>query len=414
MGITNTLNLIKMKKQFLIILAFAGILAFTSSCHFGAKYKALIVTGQNNHNWKASSPILKQVLEETELFSADIATSPENKADMSSFAPNFSKYDVVVLDYNGAAWPEATQKAFEKYVSNGGGVVSFHAADNSFPEWKEYNKMIGLGGWGGRTEKSGPYLYYVGDKMVLDTAAGRGGSHGKNQEFEIRMRNIEHPIVNGLPKRWIHGSDELYNSLRGPAENLEVLATAFSAKNAGGTGRNEPILMTIKYGKGRIFHSTLGHPSATGGPALECAGFIVTFQRGAEWAASGNVTQKVPYDFPNAGSSSLRAGFKQLTLEDDLTKIATYDITKSTKYFVDLQTRIRAEGKTPEAMQGFEKKMISVLQKAEATPEGKRLLIHELSWMGSDLSIPVIQELAKNAALKDEAEFALARLKPTK
>jgi uncharacterized protein len=396
------------------MLAFAGILALTSSCHFGAKYKALIVTGQNNHNWKASSPILKQVLEETELFSADIATSPDNKGDMSTFAPNFSKYDVVVLDYNGAPWPEATQKAFEKYVSNGGGVVSYHAADNSFPEWKEYNKMIGLGGWGGRTEKSGPYLYYVGDKMVLDTAAGRGGSHGKNQEFEIRMRKIDHPIINGLPKYWIHGSDELYNSLRGPAENIEVLATAFSAKNAGGSGRVEPILMTIKYGKGRIFHSTLGHPSASGGPALECAGFIVTFQRGAEWAASGNVTQKVPYDFPNAGSSSLRAGFKQLTLEDDLTKIASYDITKSTKYFVDLQSRIRAEGKTPEAMQGFEKKMISVLQKSEATPEGKRLLIHELSWMGSDLSIPVIQELAKNAALKDEAEFALARLKPTK
>jgi len=396
------------------MLAFAGILALTSSCHFGAKYKALIVTGQNNHNWKASSPILKQVLEETELFSADIATSPDNKGDMSTFAPNFSKYDVVVLDYNGAPWPEATQKAFEKYVSNGGGVVSYHAADNSFPEWKEYNKMIGLGGWGGRTEKSGPYLYYVGDKMVLDTAAGRGGSHGKNQEFEIRMRKIDHPIINGLPKYWIHGSDELYNSLRGPAENIEVLATAFSAKNAGGSGRVEPILMTIKYGKGRIFHSTLGHPSATGGPALECAGFIVTFQRGAEWAASGNVTQKVPYDFPNAGSSSLRAGFKQLTLEDDLNKIASYDITKSTKYFVDLQSRIRAEGKTPEAMQGFEKKMISVLQKAEATPEGKRLLIHELSWMGSELSIPVIQELAKNPALKDEAEFAIARLKPSK
>jgi type 1 glutamine amidotransferase len=414
LGITNTLNLYKMKKQYLIALAFAGILALTSSCHFGAKYKALIVTGQNNHNWKASSPILKQLLEETELFSTDIATSPDNKGDMSTFTPNFSKYDVVVLDYNGAAWPEATQKAFEKYVSNGGGVVSFHAADNSFPEWKEYNKMIGLGGWGGRTEKSGPYLYYVGDKMVLDTAAGRGGSHGKNQEFEIRMRNIDHPIINGLPKRWIHGSDELYNQLRGPAENLEVLATAFSAKNSGGSGRVEPILMTIKYGKGRIFHSTLGHTSATGGPALECAGFIVTFQRGAEWVASGNVTQKVPYDFPNAGSSSLRAGFKQLTLEDDLDKIASYDITKSTKYFVDLQSRIRAEGKTPEAMQGFEKKMIGVLQKPEATPEGKRLLIHELSWMGSELSVPVIQELAKNPALKDEAEFAIARLKPTK
>ena len=233
--------------------------------------------------------------------------------------------------------------------------------------------MIGLGGWGGRTEKDGPYVYYKGDKMVIDTAAGRGGSHGKRREFEVRTRNPEHPITKGLPVRWVHGNDELYSELRGPAKNMEILATAMSPKKPDGTGRNEPMLMTISYGKGRIFHTALGHADQGGGPAMECVGFIVTFQRGAEWAASGKVTQKIPYDFPNAAGVSLRTGFKELTLDDDLAKIATYDITKSTKYFVDLQSRIRTEAKTPEALQKFEKLMIKVLENKDATVDAKKI-----------------------------------------
>jgi type 1 glutamine amidotransferase len=403
-----------MRKQYLLVLVFAGLVALFSACKMGAEYKALIVTGQNNHNWKASSPILKQLLEQTGLFSAEIATSPDNKGDINTFEPNFSKYDVVVIDYNGKSWSEKTQKAFIDYVSNGGGVVIYHAGDNAFPEWKEYNEIIGLGGWGNRSQKDGPYVYYANEKMVIDTAAGRGGSHGKRQEFEIRMRNTEHPITKGLPSRWMHGSDECYSELRGPGKNMEILATAMSQKNAGGSGRHEPMLMTLSYGKGKIFHTVLGHADELGGPAMECAGFIVTFQRGAEWAASGKVTQKIPYDFPNAASSSLRTGFKELTLEDDLAKISNYDITKSTKYFVDLQSRIRNEAKTPEELQKFEKLMIKVLEDKTATDDAKKLILHEISWMGSDLSIPVIKELAKNPQLKDETDFALARLQPAK
>jgi len=380
----------------------------------GAQYKALVVTGQNNHNWKASSPILKELLEQTGLFSVDMAISPDNKGDMNTFEPNFSKYDVVVIDYNGKSWSDKTKEAFVNYVKNGGGVVSYHAADNSFPEWKEYNEMIGLGGWGGRNQKDGPYVYFNNEKMVIDTTAGRGGSHGKRQDFEIRIRNSEHPITKGLPSRWMHGSDELYSELRGPAKNMEILATAMSQKNAGGSGRHEPMLMTISYGKGRIFHTVLGHPDEHGGPSMQCTGFIVTFQRGAEWAASGKVTQKIPYDFPNAASVSLRTDYKEMTLEDDLARIPNYDITKSTKYFVDLQSRIRNEAKTPEELQKFEKLMIPILENKDATVESKKLILHELSWMGSELSIPVIKELAGNPALKDETDFAMARLQPVK
>lgn len=399
-----------MKKQYLLVIVFTGLLAIFSACQKGTAYKALIVTGQNNHNWKASSPILKQLLDQTGLFTAEIVKTPEKGGDMNKFNPDFKKYNIVVIDYNGESWTEKTKTAFVDYVNDGGGVVIYHGSNNPFPEWKEFNLMTGLGGWGNRSQKDGPYVYYKKDSMIIDTTVGRGGSHAKRHEFEVKMRNTEHPITKGLPARWRHGNDELYSQLRGPGKNMEILATAYADTTGGGTGRDEPMLMTISYGKGRIFHTVLGHADEGGGPAMECVGFIATFQRGAEWAASGKVTQKIPYDFPNAAGVSLRTGFTELTLEDDLTKIGQYDITKSTKYFTDLQSRIRNEAKTPADYQKFEKLMIKMLESKEVTYDGKKLLLRELSWMGSDLSLPAIKELVKNPQLKDEAEFALARL----
>ena len=230
------------------------------------------------------------------------STRPRQTPD---FKPEFSKYDVVVSNFGfGAAdWPEETRKSFVEYMQNGGGLVSVHAADNSFPGWKEYNEMIGLGGWGGRTEKSGPYVYYDNDgKIVRDDSAGRGGAHGPQHEFAVVLRDSEHPITQGLPSEFLHSKDELYERLRGPAINMTVLATAFAAPEKKGSGRHEPTLMVIDFGKGRIFHSTLGHADYS----MECVGFITTFLRGTEWAATGKVTLPVPEDYPTPDSSSSR------------------------------------------------------------------------------------------------------------
>ncbi len=60
--------------------------------------------------------------------------------------------------------------------------------------------------------------------------------------------------------------------------------------------------MTVSYGSGRVFHTTLGHDIN----ALSSVDFVVTLQRGTEWAATGKVTQKVPSDFPTANSVSYR------------------------------------------------------------------------------------------------------------
>ena len=270
--------------------------------HAATPIRVGLIDGQNNHEWRQTTPVLKKVLEELGLFQVEVITAPPERGDFKSFNPEFSKYQVVVLNYNGEDWPASVKTSFDTYMKNGGGLVSVHAADNAFPTWKEYNLMIGIGGWGNRNEKSGPLWYFRDGKLMSDTRAGPGGSHGARVPFRLTTRNTEHPITKGLPSLWVHAADELYDSLRGPGTNMTVLASAFADPRTGGSGREEPILMALTYGKGRAFHTTLGHDVA----AMSCVGFITTLQRGVEWAATGNVTQPVPSSFPSATAVTVR------------------------------------------------------------------------------------------------------------
>jgi len=316
------------------------------------KLKALIIDGQNNHGiWPKTTAMMKDYLEQTGLFTVDVertavawvgphndndptfgkekrlqvldqypapagkaVTSVEKPAPDPDFKPDFSKYDVVISNFGwqAAPWPEETRVAFEKYMKNGGGFVLVHAADNSFGEWNEFNKIIGMGAWGNRNEKHGPYVYIDdNNKVVRDTTKGPAGSHGKQFEFLITIRDQSHPITKGMPTEWLHAQDELYDRLRGPAGNMKILATSYSdeEKNASpfsplrGTARHEPMAMVIEYGKGRTFHTPLGHTDYS----MECVGFITLFQRGVEWAATGKVTTKIPADFPTKDKVSKRA-----------------------------------------------------------------------------------------------------------
>ena len=313
----------KNRMNFQLSTALAGAaFLMVSSAGAAEKLKALIVDGQNNHEvWPKSSIMMRQYLEGTGLFEVDIERTrfiwkwereekwlplagageseklKEPKAD-PGFDPDFSKYDVVVSNFGwkAAGWPEKAKAAFETYMREGGGLVVVHAADNSWPEWKEFNRMIGLGGWGGRSEKDGPYVYYNDrGEIVRDESPGKCGHHGPQNEFLVTIRDKEHPITKGLPDFWMHSKDECYSMLRGPAENMTILATACDSPELKAAGRHEPMLMTIAYEKGRVFHTTLGHDTE----AFEGVGFIVTFLRGAEWAATGKVSQAIPEDFPS-------------------------------------------------------------------------------------------------------------------
>ncbi len=271
----------------------------------GATIPGLIIDGQNNHDYKSTTPHLKRILEQTGLFTINVATTSQG-SDLSMFKPDFSKYRVIISNYNGHRWPKETEEALVAFVRNGGGFVSVHAADNSFPDWPEYNQMIGLGGWGDRDEKSGPYLRLREGKFIPDKSPGVGGSHGQQHAFVMDTRAPEHPIMKGLPAHWMHAPDELYDRLRGPAQNVTVLASALSTNESRGSGENEPLLLAITYGNGRVFHTALGHNNGKDITSQRCVGFITTLQRGAEWAATGEVTQKVPADFPAADAVRLR------------------------------------------------------------------------------------------------------------
>lgn len=406
-----------MKKNILSYMLLAGILGFfllapscTQSPVSDAPNRALIVTGQNNHNWQGSTPVLKQILENSGLFSVDIAQTPAAGKDMSSFKPVFSNYQVIVLDYNGDSWPDETKTAFENYVSGGGGVVVYHAADNAFPEWKEYNKIIGLGGWGDRNEKDGPYVRWRNGGFERDDFAGRAGSHGAQHAFRVTMRDTVHPITKGLPASWLHSQDELYSELRGPAENMDILATAYADTTKGGTGENEPVLMTINYGKGRVFHTTIGHAAGDSAyPAMECVGFIVTLQRGAEWAATGVVTQAIPEVFPTYNVESKWPLFRSLTLEEILSNLTNYKPGDTRYNLQDLSNYLRANYDGGEKYAKTELILLRFLQ-GTGSADAKNYICKEISVYGTEKAVPVLKKLQGNEETAEMARYAIERI----
>ncbi len=309
---------------FCLVIALPSITAFANS-----SIDALLVTGRANkyHNWEATSAAINQHLNDAGIFKVTkIVTSPSGES-LDDFKPQWHKYDVVILDYEGEEWIESTKSAFVEYIKNGGGLVLLHASDNSFPNWKEYNDIIGMGGWGAaslhspqlstkgtpkggsRNEKWGPWVYYHNGKLVKDTSPG-GTFHPPGQDFLATTRNFEHPITKGMPENWLISKDELYSRLRGPAKHIDILVTGFADPAKGRASLyHEPILFTVQYGKGRVVHSTLGHAGlrdTSDAESLNNLGYITTLQRGAEWAATGKVTQELPDDFPTAYTKSNR------------------------------------------------------------------------------------------------------------
>lgn len=229
------------------------------------KIQALIITGQNGHKWRETTPFLRDRLEETGRFEVRVVEEFRG-AGPETLAP----YDVVILNYSdwrkksGLRWGDRTEQAFLDYVRSGKGLVVYHFAASAFEAWPEYDKVIG-GAW---REKSG---------------------HSKSHDFKVDIKDREHPITKGLPSSFAH-SDELYATLVWQP-NVHILATAYDDPSlAKGSGKDQTMLWTLPYGNGRVFGTALGHDVN----AMKSPGFIITLQRGAEWAATGKVTIPVP------------------------------------------------------------------------------------------------------------------------
>jgi putative membrane-bound dehydrogenase-like protein len=319
------------------------------------KLKALIIAGRNNHDWHRTTAMLKATLEASGRFTVDISEAPADyeverpretkdmtdaqkaeivkkqaewtvarsayeeaqKPDWDTWRPDFSKYAVVINNYNGSDWPQPVKDAFVAYVKNGGGVLNIHAANNSFAGWADFNAMLGLG-WRGAS---------FGKRVVVDPQTNQaveiepgqevekvrnGTGHGSVHPFVVIHRDPSHPILKGLPEAWMHGADELYHGQRGSLKDLRVLASAYSDPKAGGTGEHEPVLWWVPFGKGRVVTTSLGHlwRNQTQLDAYECIGFQTIVARSAEWAATGAVSIFVPDMFPSAYRVSLAAADK--------------------------------------------------------------------------------------------------------
>ncbi len=380
--------------------------------------KALIIEGQNEHHWQRSrtSIALKQIIEKSGIFTANIMVSPARDEDINDFVVGFSPYNVVLLDYTGQDWPEKTRHNFVEYVKNGGGVVVCNKAASAFPGWPEYNEIAGLGGYAGQENREGVSITIQDGAPIYNSAPGKGKEAGQYHEFAVQSLNPSHPILKGLPERWLHAEDMLPAGLRGPAKNLEVLAYAHSYKGYGGSGNNEPVMMTIRYGEGRVFHTTLGHSDNDPlfPPAIECAGFITTLRRGTEWAATGNVLQDVPSIFPSE-TSSLRWPFYediQTDIEAVIQRIQTYETGKSIDCFHILQLLVQENSGDQDSMDILHQQIIRLLTAEETTNDSKRILCRDFSWMANEPYRKVYKKLKENQVISAEAEFALNMMTP--
>ncbi len=384
---------------FKTVLMLAGILLL-ASCLNLSKHKALIIA-KDPHIREA----LYAILENTNQFRMDV-TVPDKEVDV---IPDFFRYDLVVLSGKNSGWSEETNQAFMDYVKAGGGVVFHHSSPDAFTVWPAFTEMTGLSAWG-CSEKDATNLVFVKDPRERVKTPFTGALKTEIHAFVIEITEKDHPITNGMPRKWMHPEDVLFNYLSGPGNNLKLLATAYSDTSFKGSGRFEPVLFTNTFGKGRIFHTTLGH-SGTGSKtsSLHCAGFITSLQRGAEWAATGSVTQEMPVDAPNSVSTMLWPNYRPYTLDELFNGAANFTFGKSRQFLSDISERVRTAGSRGEKLSMYEDKMIAFLN-SEATPESKNYIMQELSWMGSDACIPSLKKLMEDKTTEEMASFALKRL----
>ena len=241
-----------------------------------ARLRILILTGQSDtqyHDWRLSTPFLRGVLDRTGHFDVRVLEEPRGMT-----AATLAGYDALVLNYLGPRWGAESERAVEEFLRTGKGLVAVHGVSYGVflgMEWK--GDRWGRSSTGDRGWKAYP------DILGASWTPGDLG-HAVRHVFPVKWVDKEHPISKGLEETFL-ANDELYHKLA-LRPNAHVLATAFSDAKLGGTGREEPIVWTASFGAGRTVYIPLGHDLE----AVSQPGFVTTFARSVEWAASGKVT----------------------------------------------------------------------------------------------------------------------------
>ncbi|MBF0431268.1 MAG: ThuA domain-containing protein [Fibrobacteria bacterium] len=284
----------------------------TGGVEFRFKLKALIVDGINDHDWEQISINVIAILEGSGNFVVSRSTSPDTSAVASawdSWTPDYSAYDVILLNYNSPdlmdntlySWPQAVKDDFEAYVNNGGGVVALQSSHFIHGDWSPYVYMMGVGQYS-LTEWQGYELTETGEPYQILVNKSSPATQNYEQH-KIQVILSSHPITKGIPEYWLHTKDYVYGGLRGPAQNMTVLSCTWDSAGE----HNKPVDWLVDYGKGKIYNLSIGYvDSYTGNTAMQCAGFQTMLIRGAEWVASGLVSYDVPADFPTETAVSIR------------------------------------------------------------------------------------------------------------
>lgn len=244
------------------------------------KIQVLIITGQNGHDWRSTTPVLRRILEDTKRF--EVRVTEEFRG---SSAETLAPYDLVVLNYYDGKpeqrWGARADDALLDFVRSGKGLVVYHFSAAAFNGWGEYEQMC-AGNW-----------------------RPNNGHHSARHDFTVTLADRDHPITQGIRATFAQANDELYANLKwqptgaSPEGSYHVLATAYDDHSLykpnekqpiPGAGMQQPMMWTVKFGAGRVFATALGHDA----DAMKLPGFLTTLARGAEWAATGRVTIPVP------------------------------------------------------------------------------------------------------------------------
>jgi type 1 glutamine amidotransferase len=237
--------------------------------------QVLFVTGQSDvqyHNWRISTPYLRQMVDKTGRFAAEVYEAPETLTPAA-----LARADVLILNYNGPRWGAAAEKAVEEFIGSGKGMVAVHGVS--------YGPLIGTElQRGGKWKLVEPWPAYP--EMLGMTWAPAAIGHAKRHVFQVKVLDRTHPLGRALPAEF-EADDELYHKMT-LKPTAHVIAAAFDDPAIGGTGKDEPVLWAVPFGKGRIVHFTLGHDQKS----MAKPGFIQAFVASTEWAATGKAARR--------------------------------------------------------------------------------------------------------------------------
>lgn len=243
--------------------------------------RALLLSGANNHDWRTTTPRIKQILEDSGRFAVTVLEQTDQIS-----AELLNDFDVIVSDFNtftarykeprDPGWTDAARDAYISFVRRGKGHVAVHAGSSSFYDWPEYQELV------------------ISSFKVGQT------DHGIRHDFPVRIDIADHPITKGMGP--FQTFDELWHDA--PVQDeATVLASAFSSQESRGSGKYEPVAMVRRFGEGRSFTLMLGHDTK----AMENAAFQALLARGTEWAATGEVTIPLPSEWPAVIENDLPA-----------------------------------------------------------------------------------------------------------